>query len=106
MEPAVNPPVVPILNQLNPVHACLSYIYKIHFITISSSSHLCLDLPSGLFLLGFPIKPCMNVSSPHACYESCPARVTCLVLIVSIIFAKSIVIVPYRAISRAISCNI
>jgi hypothetical protein len=41
-----SPPPVPILNQINPVHASPSHVLKIHLI---SSFLLRLDLPSGLF---------------------------------------------------------
>ena len=34
------------------------------------SSHLCLGLPSGLFLSDFPTKPCMHLSSPIC--ATCP----------------------------------
>lgn len=42
------PTTEPYLSQLNPVHALTSYFYKVHLIL---SSHQCLGLPIGLFLL-------------------------------------------------------
>jgi hypothetical protein len=48
-----NPPLVPILSQINPVRAIRSYSSKIHFNIIN---HLSLDLSSGLFYCGFPTK--------------------------------------------------
>ena len=46
-------PPVPILNQIDPVHAP-SHFTEIHLIILSS--HLSLGFPSGLFPSGFPIK--------------------------------------------------
>jgi hypothetical protein len=60
-----SPPLVPILDQINPVHSTSSYLSKIHLIL---SSHLCLGLPSSSFLLAFSLKPYTHSSSPHACY--------------------------------------
>jgi hypothetical protein len=48
-----NPPVVPILIQINPVHTTLSYLSKIISILSFQPS---LDLLSGLFLSDFPTK--------------------------------------------------
>jgi hypothetical protein len=44
------PPPVPILSQIDPVHASTSQFLKI----LVLSSHPRLGLPSGLFLSGFP----------------------------------------------------
>jgi hypothetical protein len=47
-----NPPLVPIMTQMNPVHTTPSYFCKIHFNIIQ----LCLGLPSGFISSGFPSK--------------------------------------------------
>jgi hypothetical protein len=52
--PAHNsPPLVPVLNQINPVH--IPHLISYRYIPISLS-HLRLDLPSGLFPSGLPTK--------------------------------------------------
>ena len=48
-----NPPIVPVLSQINPVHVLHPTAWG--FILILSS-HLRLGLPSGIFPLGFPTK--------------------------------------------------
>jgi hypothetical protein len=48
-----NPPLLPILIQINPVHTFPPYFSKIHYNIILPSAHI---LPSGLFLSGFPTK--------------------------------------------------
>jgi hypothetical protein len=68
-------PLVPILNQKNPVHNTPSYFSEPHFILFL---HLCLDHPSGFFPASFSTKiiysffsPCvlhaMPISSPLTC---------------------------------------
>jgi hypothetical protein len=49
--PHNSPPLVPILNQINPFHTSSTYLRSILIL----STHLCLGLPSGLFLSGFLI---------------------------------------------------
>jgi hypothetical protein len=44
-------PPVPILSQINKVHSSPLHFLRIH---LTSSSHLCLGLPSGLFSSGLP----------------------------------------------------
>ena len=60
-------PLVPVFNQINPVHFLPSYFFRF---TLISPSHLCLCLPVGLLPLGFPIKTYMHFASvpraPHA----------------------------------------
>jgi hypothetical protein len=46
-----NPPLVPILSQIDPVHTTPSYLSKIHF---NSFTHLRLGLPSSLFPSSLP----------------------------------------------------
>jgi hypothetical protein len=48
-----SPPLVPILNQMNPVYTFPHYFPRIDLVL---SSHLRLDLPSGLIRSGFPTK--------------------------------------------------
>ena len=54
-------PPVPILSQLESVHAPTSHFLRSILIL---SSHLCLGLPSGLFPSVSPPKPCIRLSSP------------------------------------------
>ena len=56
------PPPVSILGPPKPVHIHTSHLLEIHLIL---STHLCLDLPSGLFPSGFPTKTLYTpLSSP------------------------------------------
>jgi hypothetical protein len=48
-----SPPLVPILNQMNPLRSAPSYFSKIHSLL---SSHVCLGLRSCFFPSGFPTK--------------------------------------------------
>jgi hypothetical protein len=66
-----SPSLIPILSQMNPLHATQSYFSKIISVL---SSHQRLDLSSGLFPSGFPPKPCMWFLPPHACYMPCPSH--------------------------------
>jgi len=59
------PPPVPILSQIDPVHAPTSHFLKIHLNIILPSTP---DLPSGLFLLGFTTKNLYVPFLPHTCY--------------------------------------
>jgi hypothetical protein len=59
------PPPIPILSQLDPVHAPTSHFLKIHHIIILQ---LRLGLPSGLFPSGFPTKPCTQATNTHSQY--------------------------------------
>ena len=66
-----NLPPVPVLNQINPVHASTSHFLKIHFnITI----HLCLGLPMGLFPSGLPTKTLYKPPPPSPISATCPAH--------------------------------
>ena len=53
-------PLVPLFNQINPVHFLPSYFFRS---IIISPSHLCLCIPVGLLPSGFPTKTCMHFSS-------------------------------------------
>jgi len=53
-------PLVHILIHIDPVHILPSYLFKISF---NLYSHLCLGLPSDLFLQDFPLKVCMHFST-------------------------------------------
>jgi hypothetical protein len=65
-------PSVPILNQLNPVHAPISWRSILRL-----SCHLCLDLPSSLFRSGFRIKTLyMPLLSPIL--ATCPVHLILL----------------------------
>jgi hypothetical protein len=71
-----SPPLVPKLNQINPIHIILSYLSKIHFNII----HTPTSSYSQWSLLAFPSISYMHSSSPNSCYKP-----THLILIYSII---------------------
>ena len=62
--------LVPILSQLDPVHTPHPTSWRSVLIL---SSHLCLDLPSGLFLSGFPTKTLYKPLVSLMC-ATCPAH--------------------------------
>jgi hypothetical protein len=65
-----SPALIPILNQINPVHTIPSHPISLKSILILST-HLRLGLPSGSFLLAFPPISYIYSSSPHSCYMPC-----------------------------------
>jgi hypothetical protein len=67
------PPPVPILSQINPVHAPHPTSWRSILIL---SSHLSLGLPSGLLPSGFPIK---TLYTSHT--ATCPAHLNLLYFI-------------------------
>ena len=63
------PPPVPVLNQINPVHAPHSTPWRSILIL---SSHLHLDLPWSLSLRFHQQNPEYTSPLPHTCYMPCP----------------------------------
>ena len=59
-----SPPPVPVLSQINPVHAHHPSFWRSILIL---SSHLCLGFPSDLYPQSSQPKPCIYLSSPHMC---------------------------------------
>jgi hypothetical protein len=66
-----NPPSVPILRQIDPVHAPTANFLKIHLIL---SFHLRLGLPSWLFLSSFPTETLYTILDSHTCYIPRPSH--------------------------------
>jgi hypothetical protein len=74
-----NPPLVPFLSQINPVHTTPSYLSKVNLIFIHPSKS---DLFGGLFLSGFPtsIRDMIPLRH-HSCYLPYPSHPPWLLLI-------------------------
>ena len=76
-----NLPTVPILSQINPVHASQSHFLKIHLNFILPS------IPGYSKWSLSPSKPCMHLSCPPI-HATCPAHLIIPDLITWIIFGK------------------
>jgi hypothetical protein len=75
-----SPPLVTVRSQINATPSCLRFILIL-------STHIGLDLPSGLFSFGFPI----NISYAFLfviVHATCPAHLILFDLIILITFAK------------------
>jgi hypothetical protein len=78
-----SPAPVPVLSQINPVHAAHTTFWMS---ILKISSILCVVFPRGLFPTGFSTKTFMQFSSPHTCYM--PARLILLDFITRLIFGE------------------
>jgi hypothetical protein len=87
------PPSVPILSQLDPIHAPHPTSWRSILIL---SSHLNLGLPSGLFPSGFPIKT-LYTPLPSPVRATCSAHLIILYLITRTIFGEQ-----YRSLSSSL----
>ena len=85
------PPTVPILSQLDPVHAPTYHFWRYILIL---SSHLRLGLPSCLFPSGFPTKTLTFFSPIHA---TCSAQLIILDLIPRTVLSEE-----YRSLSSSL----
>jgi hypothetical protein len=65
------PALVPVLNQIKPVHTLPYCFLNIHFNIILQTAPLS---SKWSFSSGFPTKPCMHLSSLHTCYMSRPSH--------------------------------
>jgi len=88
-----NPPSVPVLSQINPVHVPHSASWRSSLIW---SSYLDLGLPSGLFTSGFSTKT-LYTSLLSSIRCTCPAHLILLVLITLTIFGEE-----YRELSSSL----
>jgi hypothetical protein len=77
-----SPPLLPILNQINPVHASILFLILILIL----SFHLRLRLSTAHFPSGFATKPWMYLSLPHKCHK--PRSHILLGLIIRITFGE------------------
>jgi hypothetical protein len=79
------PAIVPVLSQINPVHAHLSYFLNIYFDIIL---YIRLDLTSGLFPSSFPTKIlyAFFLHPPPSTPATCLTYLTLLYLITLILF--------------------
>ena len=80
-----SPPPVPILSQINPVHAPPHTTFWKSILPLSS--HLCLGLPSCIFPSGFPTKTHYTPLLSPKC-ATCPTHHILLDLITQIIFGE------------------
>jgi hypothetical protein len=78
-----SPPLVPVQNQMDPVHVTLSVLRSI----LMLSFYLCLGLPSDVFSCGIPTKILYTfpLSAIHATF---PAHLILLDLIILIMFGE------------------
>ena len=88
-----NPPITPILSQINPVHVTQFYVLKINFNTILLST-LC--LPSALFASDVPTRT-LHVSLLTPIRATCPAHLILLDLITWTILCEQ-----YRSVSSSL----
>ena len=87
------PPPVPVLSQINPVHASISHSQRSFLIL---SFHLHLGLPSSLFSVRFPHQnPVYTSPLPNTCYM--PRNLSLLHFITRIVFGEQ-----YRSLSSSL----
>jgi len=87
------PPPVPVLSQINPVHAPASQFLRL---VLLLSSHPCLGLPSGLFPSCFPTKTLyVPVLAPMR--AACPTNLIIFNFITQIMFSGD-----YRSLSSSL----